>query len=612
MTAAPVTLAALVLAALLANVPEQGREPAPRPTGAGAIAGRIVRTDGGAPQPAGRIAVTLDAAEGGWKRQTASDDDGRFAFDRLPAGRYALTASKVGWVTTYYGSPRPGHPPGVRVAVAAGARVNVEIPIVKGAAIGGRIVHADGRPMARQFPWLLQERVVGGRKMLARLPDQRVGSFELMTNDLGEFRFFGLEPGTYYVVVSPSIPSDARVTTNDEVRWALSPPAPAPAPSPGAPAGYTRIYCPGTTDPSAAQAIVVGAGEVREGLDCRIQFVTVARVRGSVRAPDGAPAAGATVNLVEREPRVSLEGSGKSARTDASGQFVLQNVAPGDYRMTVRASSAPPAPAASAAPGGARGAAPAPRVLDLWGQTDVVVSGQDVDSVAISLASASALSGRLSFNSIAVAPPANLGSVRLEFADNDALAVSLSNPGASSGALTATVGADGTFQIHGLAPGRYVAAASWPGMRASDGTTGWWLTSVQVGGRDLGDRPIELGVHQHLGDVTIGFADRIGAVEGTLTDGARAPAPGYFVLAFPVDRESWTTTSRRMVAPVQTGTDGRYRLIGLLPGEYFVAVVAEVGRDDGADPQFLESIVGSALRITIAAGETRRQDLRIQ
>jgi hypothetical protein len=280
--------------------------------------------------------------------------------------------------------------------------------------------------------------------------------------------------------------------------------------------------------------------------------------------------------------------------------------------MTVRASSAPAAPSAPADPARARSTAPAPRVLDLWGQTDVLVSGQDVDGVAISLGPAASMSGRLSFSGSAVAPPADVSSVRLQFTDVDALAVLLSNPGASSGAQSATVAADGTFQIAGLAPGRYVAAASWPGMRASDGTTGWWLTTVRVGDRDLGDRPIEVSAHQHVAEITIGFADRIGSVEGTLTDAAGAPAPAYFVLAFPVERESWTTTSRRMVSPVQTGTDGRYRLVGLLPGEYFLAVVTDIGRDDGADPQFLGSIVGGALRITIGVGEARRQDLRIR
>ena len=510
--------------------------------------------------------MTLDAGDGRGGRQTVSDDDGRFMFDRLPAGRFGLTASKVGWVTTYYGSPRPGHPPGVRVAVPDGARVTVEIPIARGSVIAGRIVNAEGRPLRSIFPSLLLERLVGDKKMLARLPEQSVGSFELSTNDLGEFRLFGLAPGTYYIVVTPSIAQGARITTSDEVRWALSAPNQPPPPL-GRVAGYAATYYPGTTDPSAAQGIVVGPGEVRDGLEFRVPFVSVARVEGIAQRPDGAPAVAATITLADREPRVSLGGAGRFTRTDASGRFVLQNVPPGDYRVLARASSAPPPPATAVAPAQPPTAANTPAVLDLWGQTDVVVSGQDVTSLAIGLAPASTISGRLAFTGTSLAPPGDLSVVRLQFSAAATLAAAISDPGLSAAAHTATVNADGTFRVAGLPPDRYVAAASWPGMRTGDGTSGWWLTTIAVDGRDIGDRPIAVDAHQNVANVTIGFLDRIGAVDGVLTDSTGAAAAGYFVLAFPTARESWTTTSRRLPPAVQTGTDGRYRIVGLLPGE---------------------------------------------
>ena len=103
-------------------------------------------------------------------------------------------------------------------------------------------------------------------------------------------------------------------------------------------------------------------------------------------------------------------------------------------------------------------------------------------------------------------------------------------------------------------------------------------------GRDIWDRPIDVGPNANVDNVTLGFHDCIGSVEGSLTDATGAAAPAYFVLAFPAVRESWTTTSRRVLPAVQTGTDGRYRIAGLLPGEYYLAVVTEAGREDTADP----------------------------
>jgi hypothetical protein len=173
------------------------------------------------------------------------------------------------------------------------------------------------------------------------------------------------------------------------------------------------------------------------------------------------------------------------------------------------------------------------------------------------------------------------------------------------------VAADGSFRVDGLAPDRYIAAATWPGMRTGDGTVGWWLTTILVDGRDLGDGPIEVPPNANVGDVTIAFGDRIGAIEGVLTDAAGRPAPEHFVIAFPVERASWTPASRRMVPPVRPGTDGRFHLAGLLPGEYYLAVVTAVDQDEATDPAFLEAILPGAIRIAVPEGRTVRQDLRI-
>ena len=586
----------------------QSAQVAPRPTGTAVLAGRVMREAA----PVARATVTLDASDGRSKRQTVTDDDGRFQFDRLPAGRFLLTASKLGWVASHYGSPRPGRPPGAPVTVADGARVNVEIPMIPGSVIAGTIVDDKGRPLPRQFPWLLESRVVGDRRVIARARvPLDVGFFERATDDRGEFRLFGLPPGTYYLSLSPSF-APARVTTADEVRWASQPPGTA-APAPGPIVGYATLYFPGTTDPGAAQPIVVGPGEVKEGLMFRVSPAPVARVTGLVRRPDGTPAERVTVTLTPLESRVSLEGSNRSAASGAGGRFTMQNIAPGAYRLSARASSAP-APAVGA-PGGPppRGPGGAAPVFDLWGDREITVAGQDMDNVAIALAPASSLSGRVVFNGTTEKPPQDLSQIQLQFIATDALAQAQAGAGGgyAASAIAGTVQADGTFRAIGLPPDRYSVAASWPGMRSGGGTSGWWLTTVHIDNRDLGDAPIDVRANAEVTGISIGFHDRVGAIEGLLSDAAGRPAPEYFVVAFSVDRASWTTTSRRFVAPVRPGTDGRYRVNGLLPGDYYLAVVTAVGQDESADPAFLEAILPSAIRITVSAGEARRQDLKI-
>jgi protocatechuate 3,4-dioxygenase beta subunit len=624
-TAAVIGIAVIGALVLDGTTGAQTRDIGPRPVGTAVLTGRVVRIEtavlpGGTVQsswgrPVARAVVTLDPGDGRGLAQTATNDDGVFRFERLAAGRFLLTASKVGWVTSHYGSTRPGQPPGVRVAVADGARVEVEIPMAPGAVIAGRITDGEGRPMARQYPWLLQMRLVGDRMMLARVPFQLIGSFERSTDDRGEFRLFGLPPGTYYLVVNPTIPSGARVTTAAEVRWATQPAGAGQRPTAGPIAGYASTYYPGTIDPSQAQPILVRPGEVREGLDFRVTFAPVARIEGAVWRGDGSPAERASIELDARVPRVSLEGMSWRATTDAAGRFFFDNVPPGDYRISARASSAPPAPAKPAPVDPqariAMAAAQQQRLFDLWGHADVVLTGQDTQSAAITLGPASSITGRLAFSSTSLAPPADLTTVRLQFIATAALAAAMTGAGSGSAAHNGTVDASGAFRVAGLPPDRYLVAATWPGMRTGDGTTGWWLTTIQVDGRDLGDRPIDVQPNENVANVTLGFRDRIGAIEGVLTDAQGRAAPGYYVLAFPVERESWRTTSRRNVPPVQTGTDGRYRLVGLLPGAYYLAVVTEVKPDEAMDPTLLDSIVTSAVPVKIGDGEMLRQDLKI-
>jgi hypothetical protein len=66
------------------------------------------------------------------------------------------------------------------------------------------------------------------------------------------------------------------------------------------------------------------------------------------------------------------------------------------------------------------------------------------------------------------------------------------NPAPSS--FTGSVAADGSFRVAGLPPDRYNVSATWPGIRAIDGS-GWWLTSIQVGDKDIGDATIEVRAH---------------------------------------------------------------------------------------------------------------------
>ena len=56
-------------------------------------------------------------------RTAVTDDDGRFSFVALPAGRYMLYATKQGYVTTAYGAKRPNRP-GTALVLADGQHID--------------------------------------------------------------------------------------------------------------------------------------------------------------------------------------------------------------------------------------------------------------------------------------------------------------------------------------------------------------------------------------------------------------------------------------------------------------------------------------------------------
>jgi hypothetical protein len=183
----------LVMTLLLCSTWLSAQTPAP----GGTLSGRVMVDGATTPMAVARALVIIDAGDGHGERLAVTDEDGRFRFAGVAAGRYLVRATKVGWVPALYGSTRPGRPPGVRVAVDRNAKVEIEIPMTPGSVIAGRIVDPDGRPMARQFPWLLESRMVGDQRMISRTRfPYSIGSFERSTNDLGEFRLFGLPPGT--------------------------------------------------------------------------------------------------------------------------------------------------------------------------------------------------------------------------------------------------------------------------------------------------------------------------------------------------------------------------------------------------------------------------------
>jgi protocatechuate 3,4-dioxygenase beta subunit len=586
-------------------------------TGTSAISG-VVTSGDSTPRPVRRAMVSL-ASPGATGRTTITDDNGRFSFLQLPAGRFTLAVSKPGWVTGYYGTRRVSRGPGTTIAVTDGQRVTANLTILRGGVIAGRIVDQFGQPQANVRPVVMEVRTIGGERTLNANAVRSLSSAQASTDDRGEYRIYGLPPGTYVIAATPPpgpTLTAARLTTADEIRWAranatATTAAAIPPPPQGPSVGFAPVFYPGTTDAAGATPIVLEAGTERTGVDFAMVPVPLAKVEGLVTLSDGQPAQGVQLSLSNPEAAANpYDTTANRAVASPQGRFLFPTVRPGRYRIIARGPSrlAPGAQAPSAAPTGR----PAVLAMDLYAIGEVTVSGRDIDNVTLVLQPGTTISGRIAYEGAILTPPAD--TVRTQIVVSPPITTS---PAVSqllnrtTETYRATAQPDRTFSVPGILPGRYTLSVSSGGPGNPEGA-GWTVKSIVIGGRDVTDSAFDIRPNEQLSDVVVTFTDRSSEIAGTIFDGAGRPAPGYFVFVFPAEREAWMVTSRRFRPPSQPSTDGKYRVGGLPPGNYFVAALTEFEELDMVDPTFLEQVAAASIRVTVKEGERKLQDLKIR
>ena len=293
------------------------------------VSGRVVEEGTNAPLSGARVTVVaLDRTPvvsfpPGPPSQAITDQDGRFVFDGLPPGRYRIDAQKA----TFASPVLPPDPLALRTfQLAAGQTLDgVNIPLLKGAVITGQILDpSSGEPVVGTMVMAMRRPgVAGGPAVLVASGTPRLmpAGSSTQTNDLGEFRIFGLSPGEYVVAAS-------------------RPPNSGFAPTGGIAAVFS--FYPGTADASAAQSVTVAAGQVATGFVMRLVTPETYQVSGTVVDQNGTPVVGAMV-MLRTDPRTSGVMTAMPAgtgRSDANGNFVISGMAPGSYQTLANAPTA--------------------------------------------------------------------------------------------------------------------------------------------------------------------------------------------------------------------------------------------------------------------------------
>lgn len=526
------------------------------PTGTAIVSGRVTVSASGAPLR--HAQVMLNAAEQAVQRSTTTDGDGRYRFADLPAGRYFLTANKAGYVSAQYGARRSTEA-GTALLLADGqsmSGVNVALP--RGSVIAGRVTDEFGEPVARAMVQALRY-FYGPDGQRRPQPNQTA-----TTDDLGQFRLFGLTPGEYVVSASGQL-GQAGFVSGGPAMVDTS-------------ATYLTSYFPGTPNINDAQTISVAAGQ-ETTVQLALSVGRLSRVAGTVVDSTGKPLAGAMTTL--QSPNGGFMAGMTGGLTGADGSFSLANVAPGDYLLNVQPINR------------FGGEAPLPES----GSVPISVGDADIVNLRITTSGGATVTGRVVFEGSAKRDNGQGGKVRVmpQSAGFGAQA------GVMIGSESGLVNDDGSFELKGARGPVLFRVAAGPA---------WALKSVSLEGNDITDSPTDLTGPDGLSGVTIVLTDKLTNVSGQVTDGRGQPLKDFLVVVQPAEPKSGPAVTRylRTIRPEQ---DGRFRARGLPPGEYFATAVESLEQGRQFVPDVQARLRDTARRFAVREGETVSLDLRL-
>lgn len=553
---------------------------APAPEGTASLSGTVVADASGAPV---RLAyVVLIGAGTGVLKVTSSDSAGKFSFTKLPADRYTVGASKLPYLGAVAGARRPARP-GVPIVLANGATIaDVSIRLPNSAAISGVIYDERGQPASGVNVSLQQRKVQNGERVMVPTGNGAT------TDDRGFYRVHGLAPGEYLVTALPlrQGSSSARALTDAEVDAALrGNPLPAQSTGTSDSGSYSPVYFPGTTRVNDAQPVLLATGEDRQNIDLRLERVRLGRIEGSVATSDGQPLPPNVTVFVSSTSGVNPQQIVASIRVGPDGRFGVSS-APGAFTLVARTPGVP---------------------IGQFAFAQVDMAGVDVTGVQMTLQPPLTFAGRLSAKGTATLT--SLAGHRIQVQP-----LSRAIGGMAAPQVTATT-ATGEFTVSGIVPGRYIIGNT-PFFGASAASVVWGLESVLLDGKDVTDLPVTISTDSVPKEVSVVLSDRWQELSGRLIDAEGKGVSDYTVMVFPVNEAYWVNASRRIVI-AQPGTDGKFTIGGpgpaVLPaGEYYLAAVTDVSKDEQYDPAFLQSVVSAAIRITLAPGARQTQDLRVR
>jgi uncharacterized protein (DUF2141 family) len=539
------------------------------------LTGRIINRESGQPIRSAIVSV-LDSSGLSKTQATLSRDDGTFRFEGLREGAYRLTASKPSFVDSEFGATAPGRP-GLSVVLRAGERRELTLSMSRGAAVSGVVRASNGELLPGVLIRVMVRRLASGRYKL--VPAR--GAQEIVTDETGAYRAFGLLPGEYVIgatAANITAGTPARPPSRDE----RTGPAGANELRGSRPVVSAPAFFPSATSAADATPVTLAANEERSGIDITLPQRTTFQLSGSITSPSQS-AAGIRVTLAPDDAYIpggqviGAAGTGEASSrggivnvnaSKKSNGFAIDGLTPGTYTVFARQSA---------------------DGKEFWAQAAITISDSDM-SLTLRLEAPISISGRAVFEGASTSVDQTV-SFRLEAVDT------------TVGINPAPIALKpGTFSLSNVLPGRYrIASPERPGR--------WALRSATLNSDELLDRGLTVPASGQIDEVALFFTSTPSELTGTFSDAKGQPATDFYVIVFPTESQFWQEGSRRIIA-VRPASNGAYLIRNLPPGQYHLAAVSDVAQDEWFTRAFLEALRPFSMEVTIRAGEATRHDIR--
>ena len=525
----------------------------------GQVTGHVYSAENGATIPKAVVTLMPASASNGpgnkinpaSVRSTRADTEGAYVFDNVTPGNYTATASHAGFSDQSFHRGSDSQAEDMFTVNPGQTQSGIDIRLGAAGVISGTVLDEDFQPLEGVAVTAIRLRyAAGGRRQDLQI---RI----VMTDDLGNFRLYGLPPGDFYVRVQ----SPERGQTG------------------GVPAAHL-VYYPAAAGIEDAQTVkVVGGGE--SDIRISVPALQAYTISGNVVDATGADASKRyVINLTHTDV-----GLVRSETAEPDGSFTMRGVPSGDYILTamamqtVRIATSGPTPLTQ----GVRQTRPA------VGTVSVRVADGDA-RVVIPIGQTGEVDGKLLVENWA---GDSVSGIRISLQNQTARGIGASNYNDSTSD-------SGSFTFQDVQPGNYAFALN--------GRSKFYLKQALCSGRDVTLQPLVVDFGAAVGDCVLTVGKDIGGINGQVIDGTKL-ATNAVVVAIP--RERSLRALARYTVTGNTDQNGNFQLSGVIPGDYLLFAVPRDDEQKYFEIDFADRNQQIAQTVSIKPNETKTMTLKV-